>query len=196
MNSFWPLMFAVCAMLFSRPVLADLAMDVAMEALPGSNVSEHGGVSTWRLTIRNIGDVPIEVPAAGTDFVETGSGKTLTVYAVDGTTPCQIHYTDFYLPETQQVIVNASIFWHPRPLAPGYSADCIIGVRVDESAPNYFVQNFAFSGASGVSVTNDSIAIPFLLGPLRTPVPSAGLLGLIVLIGLMGTAAAMRIVER
>lgn len=190
------LLLAACALLCAQTAHADLAMAVAMEALPGSNVSEHGGVSTWRLTIRNTGDVPIEVPAAGTDFVETGSGKTLSVYAVGDTAPCEIHYTDFYLPESQQVIVNASIFWHPRPLAPGASADCIIGITIDESAPNFFVQNFAFSSATGMSVVNDVIAIPFLLGPLRIPIPSSSLFGMLLLIGVLVATGVLRMVKK
>jgi len=144
----------------------------------------------------NTGSVPIDTPGVGTNFIEVGSGKTLVLQAVSQTAPCTIHYTDCYLPATQQVQIFADIFFADSPLAIGATTSCLVGITIDATAPQYFVQEFGFLGGVGVDTVNRFVFVPFLLGSLSTPIPAFWPFGSIVLALALFVLAYFRVKER
>lgn len=164
-------LFAVLALAAPDRSSAQVAFETSIEMLPGGTLS-HGSTSLWRFSMTNTGTAPIETPITGTSFIEVGSGRTLILHAVAETAPCTIHYTDVYLPPTQQVQVFADVFFADSPLAVGATTSCIVGITIDATAPIFFVQEFGFQGGTGPDTANSFVQVPFLLGPLSTPIPT------------------------
>ncbi len=169
-----------CAAALPGWASAQVAFEADVEMLPGGNIAP-GGTSLWRLSMTNTGLIAIDTPVAGTNFIEVGSGKTITLHAVPETAPCTISYTDVYLPATQQVQIFADVFFADSPLPIDGTSSCVVGITIDSAAPNYFVQEFGFQGGTGVAAVNRRVDIPFLLGPLSTPIPVLWPFGLVIL---------------
>lgn len=182
-SRFVAMAFVILSAISGARAEAQIAFDAQVELLPGGDITSPGGESRWRLTMRNTGIEPIIAPVSGAEFIELGSGKTFHLYGVPETAPCTIHATDFWSPQTQQVEIVATVFFADRPLAPGASTSCIVGVTIDPEAPPVFVLDFGFQGSGSVTLY-EHVPITFVLSTFRkpTPIPALSYWGWVIII--------------
>lgn len=150
----------------------------------------RGEESLWRFTMTNTGDTPVALAYFGTHFWEYGGDPTLMLLPSVATSPCVIAYDDLF--GEQGVLVTATSFMHPFPIAPGESRSCDVSLYMQPYAPSQFTQWFTFGAIDAVNeVTTKSFSHYFVLErPTAIPAWSrfASLITAVLVLGAGGMA--------
>lgn len=131
----------------------------------------RGKESLWRFTITNTGNTPISSVAFGTNFWEQGGDPTLLLYEAASTAPCTIAYTDFVWTNFD-VLLNATVFWRPFPIAPGDSRHCDVALYMHADAPSQFAQVFGIGASNAANEGKTSSFSRYFVLERPTAIPA------------------------
>jgi len=178
----WWVLLAVLG--FGSEAAATLAIAGEVLIEPPAATLLRGQTATLTFTVTNIGNEPFDRAHWGTSFFQGGSTSTVFTFSTAATPPCvyQEFQADGGPPGTPPGITAASGSFHPRPIAPGESRICVIGVRVSSQAASPFVQTFGISGTREEQSVGITRSLAFNLGePQAQRVPAISAWGLALL---------------
>jgi len=167
---------------FGSEAAATLAIAGEVLIEPPAATLLRGQTATLTFTVTNIGDEPFDRAAWTTTYFREGPTSTVFTFSTAATPPCTFSGFEFDQPPNQPGINAAGGSFHPRPIAPGESRICVIGVRVSNQAAGPFVQTFGISGTRAEQSVGVTRSLAFNLGePQAQRVPAISAWGVALL---------------
>lgn len=171
--------WALLALLWASDAMATLAITGEVMIEPAPATLRRGDTATLTYILTNTGDEPLDFATSGTTYIQFGPTSTVFPFPTAATPPCTFQLLDFSAPPGQPPIVVNTNSFHPRPIPPGESRRCVIGLLVSSEAAGPFVQQFGFSGTRAGRTVTAAQSITFNLGqpqPSSVPTTSTGAL--------------------
>ncbi len=169
---------------FGSEAAATLAIAGEVLIEPPAATLLRGQTATLTFTVTNLGDEPLDRAGWGTGFFREGPTSTVFTFSTAATPPCvyQEFQGDPGPPPNRPGITAASGSFHPRPIAPGESRICVIGVTVSTQAAGPFVQTFSFTGYRAEQSVGIARSLAFNLGVQQAlPAPAISAWGVALL---------------
>ena len=167
--------------------MATLAITGEVLIDPPAATLLRGQTATLTYTLTNTGDEPFDAAFSGTVYIQEGPTSTVFPFPTAATPPCTFQLQDLSPAPGQPTTVGNTNSFHPRPIPPGESRQCVMGLQVSPQTAGPFVQRFGISGTRGSRTVSVARNIAFNLGqPQPSSVPAISnwglaLLGLLVL---------------
>jgi hypothetical protein len=186
----WLALLGLCA--GCDNAMATLAITGEVVIDPPAASLLRGQTATLTYTLINSGDETLEIAAAGTVYRTFGPTSTVFLVPTASTPPCTVQTLDLSPLPGQPGAVAITSSFRPRPIPPGESRQCVMGLVISTEASGPFVQQFGFSGLIGDRSVDIAQNIFFPLGEQPKPIPTASPWGLALLSILMLTLGGYR----
>lgn len=171
---------------------ATLAISGTVLIDPDPSILLRGQTATVTYTITNTGDEPLEFAYAQTDYVTLGPESSVFPHASAASPPCVVIDDSLSpLPPGKPSYYFNFTQFHPMPLLPGGTRQCVVEITVSGEADGPFIQWFGLHARLGTRyAATVSQSFLFTLGGRAAPVPTLSRLGLsALLLGLLAAGA-------